>query len=190
MPLPFGGNQFDYAAFIIQFWKAPTMYSLRSAEKTDICKQQKYIFRQWSKSSLSAWRKLGSLATHWAHSEDSDQTGWMPRLIWVFAGRTLTLLVLSRGGSYFVIFCDKRHSYTVCIFHNFSTRQEVCLSTAEFILSYSVGLGSSNMRRCIYDKWCRSAGGGSWFDSYKAFIKWPISRYRYCNLISLYAERA
>ena len=38
--------------------------------------------------SLSAWRNLGSLATHWAHSEDSDQTGWMPRLIWVFAGRT------------------------------------------------------------------------------------------------------
>ena len=29
----------------------------------------------WSESSLSAWRKLGSLATHWAHSEDSDQTG-------------------------------------------------------------------------------------------------------------------
>ena len=50
-------------------------------------------------SSLSAWRKLGPLATHWAHSEDSDQTGRMPRLIWVFAGRTATLLVLSRGGS-------------------------------------------------------------------------------------------
>ena len=29
----------------------------------------------WSESSQSAWRKLGSLATHWAHSEDSDQTG-------------------------------------------------------------------------------------------------------------------
>ena len=42
----------------------------------------------WSESSLSAWRKLGSLATHWAHSEDSDQIGRMPRLIWVFAGRT------------------------------------------------------------------------------------------------------
>ena len=24
----------------------------------------------------SGWRKLGSLATHWAHSENSDQTGW------------------------------------------------------------------------------------------------------------------
>ena len=32
----------------------------------------------WSESLLSAWRKLGSLATHWAHSEDSDQTGRMP----------------------------------------------------------------------------------------------------------------
>ena len=47
----------------------------------------------WSESSLSAWRNLGSLATHLAHSEDSDQTGRMPRLIWVFAGRTFTLLL-------------------------------------------------------------------------------------------------
>ena len=29
-----------------------------------------------------------SLATHKAHSEDSDQTGRMPMLIWAFAGRT------------------------------------------------------------------------------------------------------
>ena len=36
----------------------------------------------------------------------TDQTGWMPRLIWVFAGRTAILLVLSRGGSlYFSILC-------------------------------------------------------------------------------------
>ena len=53
----------------------------------------------WSESLLFAWRKLGSLATHWVHSEDSDQTGQMPRLIWVFAGRTVILLVLSWGGS-------------------------------------------------------------------------------------------
>ena len=57
------------------------------------------IFPVWSESSLSAWRKLGSLATHWAHSEDSDQTGRMPRLIWVFAGRRVILLVLSWGDS-------------------------------------------------------------------------------------------
>ena len=47
----------------------------------------------WSESSLSAWRKHGPLATHEAHSEDSDQTGRMSRLIWVFSGRTFTLLV-------------------------------------------------------------------------------------------------
>ena len=46
----------------------------------------------WSESSLSAWRKFGSLATHWAHCEDSDQTGRMPRLIWVFAVRTCTFV--------------------------------------------------------------------------------------------------
>ena len=42
----------------------------------------------WSASSLSAWRKFRSLATYLAHSKDSDQTGRMPRLIWVCTGRT------------------------------------------------------------------------------------------------------
>ena len=61
----------------------------------------------WSESSLSAWRKLGSLATHWVHSEDSDQTGW----IWVFAGHTVILMVLSWGSSnwYFWIIFMPRH---------------------------------------------------------------------------------
>ena len=53
----------------------------------------------WSESSLSVWRKLGSLVTRWAQSEDSDQTGRMPWLIWVFTGCTVILLVLSRGDS-------------------------------------------------------------------------------------------
>ena len=66
----------------------------------------------WSESSLSAWRKLGSLATHWAHSEDSDQIGRMPRLIQVFAGRTLILLILACRGSNNET-CNK---YT-CIYH-------------------------------------------------------------------------
>ena len=40
------------------------------------------------------------VATHWTHSEDSGPTERMPRLIWVLAGRTIILLVLSWGGSY------------------------------------------------------------------------------------------
>ena len=57
------------------------------------------ILPVWSESSLSTWRKLGSLATRWVHREDSDQTGQMPRLIWVFAGCTVILLVSSCRGS-------------------------------------------------------------------------------------------
>ena len=66
-----------------------------------LCAQQR-LRSAWAsaQSSLSTWRKLGSLATHWVHSEDSDQTGRMPRLIWVFTGRTLILLVLSCCGSF------------------------------------------------------------------------------------------
>ena len=41
----------------------------------------------WSESLLSAWRNIECSATSWAHIEDSDQTGWTPRLIWVFTGR-------------------------------------------------------------------------------------------------------
>ena len=73
----------------------PTKWHVRPA-KTQISLG---IHPVWSESWLSAWRKLGFLATHWAHSEDSDQTGRMPRLIWVFAGHTVILLVLSWGGS-------------------------------------------------------------------------------------------
>ena len=54
----------------------------------------------WSEPSLCAqWVPKDPSFLH-ADSEDSDQTGWMPRLIWVFAGRTVILLVLSWGGSY------------------------------------------------------------------------------------------
>ena len=71
----------------------PTKWHVRPA-KTQISLGIRPV---WSESSLSAWRKLGSLATHWARSEDYDHIGRMPRLIWVFAGRTVILLVLSWG---------------------------------------------------------------------------------------------
>ena len=49
----------------------PTEWHVRPA-KTQISLGIRPV---WSESSLSAWRKFGSLATHWAHSKDSDQTG-------------------------------------------------------------------------------------------------------------------
>ena len=60
----------------------PTKWHVRPA------KTQIGIRPVWSETLLSVWRNIRPLTTHWVHSEDSDQTGWMPRLIWVFAGRT------------------------------------------------------------------------------------------------------
>ena len=76
-----------------------------------LCAQRKLRSAWSSQSSLSAWRKEGSLATHWAHSEDSDQTGRMPRLIWVLAGHTLILLVLSCCGSHIAFFWQQAIAY-------------------------------------------------------------------------------
>ena len=44
------------------------------------------------------------------HSEDSNQTGWMPRLIWVFTGCIFIFLVLSWGSSFasFLIKCRSK----------------------------------------------------------------------------------
>ena len=72
----------------------------------------------WSESSLcTQWVAEGPRFLH-ADSEDSDQTGRMPRLIWVFAGPTLTLLVLSCRGSYWHFLCvlfqqtsSSKHNY-------------------------------------------------------------------------------
>ena len=67
----------------------------------------------WSESSLIAWRKLGSLTSHWVPSKDSDQTGRMSKLFWVFAERTLILLVLSCRGPYQCACISFLHYYTI-----------------------------------------------------------------------------
>ena len=60
-------------------------------QENDLCAQRKIslgIRPVWSEPLLSAWRSIGSLATHKAHSKGSDQTGRMPRLIGSLAGCT------------------------------------------------------------------------------------------------------
>ena len=79
-------------AYLSRIVTKPTQWHLRPA-KTRISLGIRPV---WSESSLSAWRKLGSLATHWAHSEDySDQTGRMSSLC-----AHAILLVLSWVGSF------------------------------------------------------------------------------------------
>ena len=54
-------------------------------QQNGMCAQQRHTV--WSESLLcSQWVAKDPSFLH-ADSEDSDQTGWMPRPIWVFAGR-------------------------------------------------------------------------------------------------------
>ena len=66
----------------------------------------------WSESSLCAQCVAKDPMLLHADSEDSDQTGRMPRMIWVFAGRTAILLVLSCRGSYTLGPKYPRYMYT------------------------------------------------------------------------------
>ena len=61
----------------------------------------------WSESSLSARKKLGPLATHRAHSEDSDQTGQQRRL-WSDWAAAQADLNLRWGHTHFVGFVMSR----------------------------------------------------------------------------------
>ena len=75
-----------------------------------LCAQRRLslgIHPVWSESSLcSQWVAKDPSFLH-ADMEDSDQTWRMPRLIWVFAGRTVILLVLSWAGGGSVSFMRK-----------------------------------------------------------------------------------
>ena len=55
--------------------------------------------QQWWESPLCTQWVAKDPMFLYADSKDSNQTGRKPRLIWVFAGRTLILLVLSCHGS-------------------------------------------------------------------------------------------
>ena len=87
-------------------WAAPWQN-----KQNDMCPQ----LRLRSESSLSAWRKLGSLATHWVHSEDSDQIWQMPR-------HTESLL----GTQSFCWFCHEA-AHILCIL----TRLHRCAGLSE-----------------------------------------------------------
>ena len=82
----------------------------------DMTKPTKWVCAQ--RRFRSAWASAKDPSFLHADSEDSDQTGRMPRLIWVFAGRTATLLVLSCRGSnhiYNVLpLIDARRFYFTC----------------------------------------------------------------------------
>ena len=56
----------------IEIKRAATWQNKQSECAPDEDSDQPGIRPVWSESSLSAWRKLGSIAIQWVHSKDSD----------------------------------------------------------------------------------------------------------------------
>ena len=102
----------------------------------------------WSESSLCAqWVAKDTRVLH-ADIKDSDQTGQMPRLICVFAGRTVSLLVLLCCSSYLTSFDDCAY-----LFPSDSTLH--CLSACS--LSDSDSLPARYWSIWSHDNWvCRN----------------------------------
>ena len=73
-------------------WKKPTKWHVRPA-KTQISLGIRPVWLVFAVRSMISKAFLMRTAK-------TDQTGRMPRLIWVFAGRTVILLVLSCRGSF------------------------------------------------------------------------------------------
>ena len=123
----------------------------------------------WSESSLCAQQVVkGQMFLH-AVSEDSDQTGRMPRLIWVFAGRT----------GHFVGFVVRRLKYLMLSSFRFGIKVRMCnrfyrfLSFALFFLSTLAG---------AYNDWdLRKDLNETIYSSNSSFIKVNICNTFYRN---------
>ena len=95
------GAVWSGSALFAQACLSENLRSLRYYTSRNVTKQAKWVcahppslirvFAQWVAKDPSFLH---------ADSEGSDQTGQMPRLIWVFAGRRVILLFFSCRGSY------------------------------------------------------------------------------------------
>ena len=112
----------------------------------DMIKPTKWVCAQ--RRLRSAWAFAtsdeSSLCVQWKtkdprlfHADsDSDQTGPMPRLIWVFAGRTVILLVLSCRSSdvlHWSFWHWQQHPVYCCVCFNMTWRRNLAFSIFVFI---------------------------------------------------------
>ena len=86
--------QSNPTSYLSRLMTKPTKLHVRPA-KTRISLGIRPVWSVFAVRMKNAWVLIYPLSAQ----RRSDQTGRMPRLIWVFAGRTVILLVLSWGGS-------------------------------------------------------------------------------------------
>ena len=111
-------------------------------------------------------KKAWVLSYPFSTSEDSDQTGRMPRQIWVFAERIAILLVLSWGGSNadhpFSCLCFKNYRYVFfdwCLYFNWPLVRCCLVVSYNSVSTLGVCLGvwklnTSQLARNLYFLQC------------------------------------
>ena len=110
--------QFLY--YIHTIWAASWQNQQNDCAPSKDSDQPGFKFTESDQSSLSAWRKIGSLATQWTHSKDSITLGRCPGWSESSLGAHAILLVLSWGGSFNVIIKMKKICWCCC-FQKFAT---------------------------------------------------------------------
>ena len=106
----------------------------------------------WSESSLSAWRKLGSLATHEMHSEDSDQT-WQINQYSVAVLEAFQLHNSVKGKIYWHFHWSRVKR--ICVFeHSVTTNFNcACLAIQRGQGTGFLSEGSSWLTACMNEQW-------------------------------------
>ena len=81
----------------------------------------------WSESSCPHEKNFSSLALQLWHSEDSDQTARMRRLIWIFAGRTCSKLRFQTLRLVCVLESNNNHKTTTFKWKPTLTEETLCI---------------------------------------------------------------
>ena len=128
----------------------------------------------WSESLLSAWRKLRSLATHWAQAKTLIRLGGCPGWSEFSLDAHAILLVLSWGGSFFnhvpatdsTCTCDFFHQYSLPCKHIFAVwkKKEMNLFEEQLVsqrLTKARYLGILNQTATENQLQTTSSGNGS-----------------------------
>ena len=130
----------------------------------------------WSESLLGAqWVAKDRSFLH-SDSKDSDQTGRMPRLIWVFAGRTVILLVLTWGGSnvlkIWTPFLFLQNAYTCSC----SPRTDVVKVVPEVLYKAMI----DSLRQQFYPRMRQVGRDRKISDSHRNGYSWPMCEKMWC----------
>ena len=144
----------------------------------------------WSESLLcTQWVAKDPSSSH-MDSEESDQTGWMPRLIWVFTGRTCHFVIprhTKSGGvlcytlrKFWVLFHPSTLRFQTLTWEFLTNFFKLCMNIdiGEEWFGIANGLNSFINNRVMAVDWCKNVVSGllTWevIDRFSSNFEWTL----------------